>query len=611
MKVRPNKFYIEKFRNFRNASFELGDKVTVISGHNGVGKSNVLSLIASSSGVYSNSMLGSNFQPEFTDFFNIDPNEKYTDYKVYLTYIDSDGNDAFTKRLSFKDDTKSGRGIRIIPRTTNHFLKDCTVKEAADQAKSNYGVGPDARVRIPTIYLSLSRLYPLGEQNDNVEISEIRKNNSLYKVKADEMYKKWYNFVIPNSIANEAELTVVDKKVCSRASLHMDLLNTPTLSQSIGQDNIGNIISALVDIYILSKQPGYNGALLCIDEIDVSLHPDTQIKMLNLFYKLASELEIQFVLSTHSLTILKEIIQKEKKNKKDYRLVYIKDSMAPHISNFHSYELLKAEMFGNLYFDKPKVKVYFEDKIGNELFRLLFKAFNNILYKVDGRFQNPVLRNSSEVGCFREINERIKKLKDISYLEERINCIPTILGCEELIKISKADTYFKRVVIILDGDARYKDSKQKPKIKDYLEEKYDQKKLKLNDRSSPINICFFPDYFAPESFLYRIIYLIANNAFEYYDFWQSMDSKEATALYTSDKIKGLFSKLSNDFDNDDLKNIFKDVDESEVWDFVENSDIVTYYYSDYKTVEELLSFMEAFEEKFNTAYSLTLENRYS
>lgn len=53
------------------------------------------------------------------------------------------------------------------------------------------------------------------------------------------------------------------------------------------------------------------------------------------------------------------------------------------------------------------------------------------------------------------------------------------MGCEELIKISKADTYFKRVVIILDGDARYKDSKQKPKIKDYLEEKYDQKKIKI------------------------------------------------------------------------------------------------------------------------------------
>lgn len=89
MKVRPNKFYIERFRSFRNVSFGLGDKITVISGHNGVGKSNILSLIASSSGVNSKSMLGSNFQPEFTDFFNIDSNEKYTDYKLYLTYKDS------------------------------------------------------------------------------------------------------------------------------------------------------------------------------------------------------------------------------------------------------------------------------------------------------------------------------------------------------------------------------------------------------------------------------------------------------------------------------------------------------------------------------------------
>lgn len=271
-------------------------------------------------------------------------------------------------------------------------------------------------------------------------------------------------------------------------------------------------------------------------------------------------------------------------------------------------------MFGNLYFDKPKVKVYFEDKIGNELFRLLFKAFNSILRKVDGRLQDPVLRNGSNVGHFTDINERIKNLKGIPSLEENINCIATILGCEELIKISEADTYFKRVVIVLDGDARYKDSNQKPKIKDYLEEKYDQKKLKLNDRKCPINICFFPDYFAPESFLYRIIYLIANNTLDYYDFWRSMDSKEATALYTSDKIKELFANLSYDFNNDDLKDIFKefkDVGKSEVWNFIVDSDIVTYYYSDYKTVEELLNFMEVFENKFNMAYSLTLENRYS
>lgn len=68
MKIRPYHLYIENFRNFRDTSFDLGQKITVVSGQNGVGKSNILSLIASSSGVSSKSMLGSNFQPEFTDF---------------------------------------------------------------------------------------------------------------------------------------------------------------------------------------------------------------------------------------------------------------------------------------------------------------------------------------------------------------------------------------------------------------------------------------------------------------------------------------------------------------------------------------------------------------
>ena len=51
----------------------------------------------------------------------------------------------------------------------------------------------------------------------------------------------------------------------------------------------------------------------------------------------------------------------------------------------------------------------------------------------------------------------------------------------------------------------YKDPLQKPKIRDYLDEKYDPKKLHLNDRNHTRNICFLPDYFAPESFLYAII----------------------------------------------------------------------------------------------------------
>ena len=119
------------------------------------------------------------------------------------------------------------------------------------------------------------------------------------------------------------------------------------------------------------------------------------------------------------------------------------------------------------------------------------------------------------------------------------------------------------------------------------------------------------NYFAPESFLYRIIYRVSNAPLDNSDFWRAMDIKEDTALYTADKIRNLFSDLSGDYNNDDLKDIFKEVSTTEVWKFVQESDIVTYYYSDYSTVGELLQFIESLGKAFNMAWPLTLSNRYS
>lgn len=610
-RIRPYHFNIEYFRNFKEVSFELGRKITVISGQNGVGKSNLLSLIASGSGLNKKSVLGSNFQPEFYDFFNVDKDEDFENYKLYLTYVEDDETTALTKRLSFKDDTKTGRGIRIIPRTTNVNIEDCTLKQAEEKAKKEYDVGGAARVRIPTIYLSLSRLYPLGERKDAVKITEIRRTNSFYQKKADEKYKYWYNTVIPNSIKNEAVLSKVEKNTCSRASLHMDINNTPTLSQSIGQDNLGNIISALVDIYMLSLDSDYNGALLCIDEIDVSLHPDTQIRLLDLFEQLSKELKIQFVVSTHSLTILKEVLKKEQKNNIDFKVVYLKTPSAPYVTDRKSYELLKADMFGSLSFQRPKVKVYFEDKIGKALFGMLMDAFRNIFHTVENNIEGPVFRNSSDVRDYAKINDSIHSLERLLQFVDNTKQISTVLGCEELFKVNDADEYFKRVIFILDGDARYKEPSQKPKIKDYLDKKYDPRKLKLNDRSHTRNICFLPDYFAPESFLYAMIYKVSSNPMEHLSFWRGLDSNESTALYTPEKIGAMFASLSGEYNNDDLKNIFTDSFENEVWQFIQKSDIVTYYYSDYRTVGELLSFLDNVKKAYDMALPITLSNRYS
>ena len=125
------------------------------------------------------------------------------------------------------------------------------------------------------------------------------------------------------------------------------------------------------------------------------------------------------------------------------------------------------------------------------------------------------------------------------------------------------------------------------------------------------NLCFFPDYFAPESFFYAIIYKMYNNPFDHISFWRTLDIKEDTSLYTADKIKTLFVDLPVYFTNDDLKAKFKDVSKSEIWSFIQKSDILTYYYSDYRNIVELLQFMESIKRAYDMAWPLTISNRYS
>ena len=603
-----SELHLNNFRSFKDVIIPLGRKITVISGVNGVGKSNLISLIASGSGVSKKSMLGSNFQPEFADFFHIDVNESYKDYKIFIKYEEENGAYALTKRLSFKDDSKTNRGIRIIPRTAKELSNYENVTEAQKDVKNKYGVGGAGRVLIPTIYLSLSRLYPLGEQSGTVTVNKIKRNSPFAQDGIREKYREWYNYVIPGAITVDADYSVIKKQACSRASLHMDIEHTPTLSQSIGQDNVGNIISALVDIYRLSMEEGYSGAILCIDEIEVSLHPDTQVNLINLLDSLADQLKIQIIVSTHSLTVLKECLLKENKNENAYRVVYLKNPAAPYMTERKSYELLKADMLGSLQFNQIKVKMYFEDEIGKMIFEGLMRAYSHVLQKVKSSGEEKILRNAENSQRCTEINQRIKKNEEALSYRDNTQFIVTSMGCDTLIKVSAVDAYFKRIIFMLDGDART--ATNKPLIRDYLDKVFNPREHGVTERKHGPNIIFAPGFFAPESYLFKIIRGIYEDVLNNAAFWRGMDAKEETALFTSDKIKTLFSGLQADFNNDNLKTIFGETGKGEVWEFINKSDILSYYYADYKTVPILLDFVESYIKAYDMAYPLTRSNRY-
>lgn len=600
---------VKKFRRFSDVNFRIGKKLTVISGQNGVGKSNLVSLIASGSGLNRKANFGSNFQPEFYDFFYIDPQEPYSQYELFLTYYQNGQKNNLTKRLSFKDDTKSKRGIRVIPRTSNTEKNFKTQNEAVKAGEYFYGVGGSARIPVPTIYLSMSRLYPLGERKDSVLIKEIDKRNKLYQNEANVKFREWYNAIIPSSIEPNAPLSLVNKNISSRASLHMDMHHTHALSQSVGQDNIGNIVSALVDVYLLSREGNYNGALICIDEIEVSLHPDTQMHLLSLMNKLADELDIQFVVSTHSLTILKEVLKKQERKEEDFSVVYLKNPLAPIVTQQRDYALLKADLLGRTVFDRPKPKVYFEDETTHRIFSLLCQS---LACQMETYNENKSFRGECSDHRIKSIHQKLEALEDMSEINTKIKPIDIELGCEELIRIASKDkTYFDRVIFLLDGDAKIKPPEHRPSLCDYLDKSFHGEGL---TRQKMVNVRYLPNYFAPESYLYRIIYNICQKPADHSVFWRTLDQNEDTALYTPDKLLSLFSSLGENINNDDLKKIFDRKEEgstqSLLWRFVDSSRILDYYYGDYSTIEELLDFFENFNTAYKIAYSKTLANRF-
>ena len=84
-----------------------------------------------------------------------------------------------------------------------------------------------------------------------------------------------------------------------------------SITNSAGQDNIGQIIMAIMSFRKLKKEyKGYKGGLLLIDEIEATLHPIAQIKLLDFLYRACKELNLQVVFTTHSVALLEVLSQK-------------------------------------------------------------------------------------------------------------------------------------------------------------------------------------------------------------------------------------------------------------------------------------------------------------
>ncbi|MBO5569073.1 MAG: ATP-binding protein [Clostridia bacterium] len=132
----------------------------------------------------------------------------------------------------------------------------------------------------PVIYLGLSRLIPYGEYNNDEAVSSIKKNLPESFIEA---VAKNYKDFTGLGITYKDLQRMGDIK--SRSEFISDVEGIDSNTISAGEDNLYIILMALESLklyYEAIESRRDVESVLLIDELDATLHPDYQIRLLKL-----------------------------------------------------------------------------------------------------------------------------------------------------------------------------------------------------------------------------------------------------------------------------------------------------------------------------------------
>lgn len=517
MKLKKVIFDANGFRKLRSLEIEIADRITVIGGLNGIGKSTLLGLIANASGVSGRndprsktksyirkkSYFDLPYQANFQELFHLDEND-------YIKELQSKGNIEFyyeippvelegelktelikkcnvtehheNNKLTSSDeiDSKTEDNIselryKIVPRSLN--------KELSILAN----IGVDAKVPIPTIYLGMSRMTPIGEiKTDNIKTKQILNMDEEDKKYFQSLFQRIINY----DLSEDKNIIDLDVKHSHKKFKIPNLGHNP-FSISLGQDSLSSVFTALVSFYSLKRSypTEYQGGILVIDEIDTGLHHVAQEKLLDLLKQEARRLKLQIIFTTHSLTIFKNILDIPKEQISNGKIldkvVYLHDTFRPKILKSPTYLNIKnnqLSLYNRPVQNEKEIKVYFEDDEAVWFFEQILKS-----------------QKLTNLNSAFSVN-----LKNVSLK----------LSCSILLDLANADDFFKEVIIITDNDVQ-----TEQKNRDVI--KNNPNILSLpGDKTFNVNT---PQKLrTPE----RILYEFLNRKYEGYDdnFWNSLEN---------------------------------------------------------------------------------------
>ena len=430
------KIKINDFRLFHNQTILLGKYLTVLSGRNSTGKSTILGMIASSGELKKKDGItysSRQFRAEFSELFK--GSHKY----------DRTGADKFTITLSDENGNETDyRSFRTAWQTKNsHRKKPQEPEGGADQPKSETkipsrekkedegrfrvipfkkledGKKTEAKFNYPVLYLGLSRLFPIGESQDG----SISTKGIVFK--SDE-HKEWFVNKYTTILSMQSELKEITNysiaETDKKSGIGVSTDQYDYLTNSSGQDNLGQILLALLSFKKLKEEKGnqWNGGILLIDEIDATLHPAAQNKLIKLFLQEARENGIQIVVTTHSLSFLRNICDRTTYNSHDESVN----------NNIELYYLTNANRHLEIKRNTPFTEIESDLMV------------------------NSIVQSSNKIKLYSEDAEaRWFLSKIVSDYLPYVDVLDITIGCTELINLYKADLqYFGNALLVFDGD---------------------------------------------------------------------------------------------------------------------------------------------------------------
>lgn len=355
--VKSIEFSTPAFRQLGNIRIDLADRLTLIAGHNGIGKSTILGLLSNTFGLTSSeykSYIGEPFYANIERIVYLALNEadKAKEHPSSAPVVTASVfGDLIRKRCALTKRSAYKRA-RVVPRTM-------------DSANSDV-VGQDAKIPLPTIYLGIRRLASIGEADEKeVDVSSL----SMHAEDRALMNSFVRAVIIGSRLTSDVSLQSI--KGSRKRTAQPGYENHDGLAVSMGQDSLSSIASALASFSQLKRQMGdeYPGGLLVIDELDVGFHPHTIARLAQQLKRAAKQLDLQIVATTHSPALISAVHPDSSKGgaRAPDAVIYLLDTASPRMAPDQTLSAILKDMAQTLEEEpapkakKPILCAYFED----------------------------------------------------------------------------------------------------------------------------------------------------------------------------------------------------------------------------------------------------------